>query len=69
MRRLVSGSIAATAFSAGLCAIYWQVARADTLHFSFVFASVTFAIVCMHWLLEELDLVRYEPSRNLTHEI
>jgi hypothetical protein len=69
MQKSVSSLIAALALAGSLWAIYWQVACADAAHFSFVFASAVTAIVCAHWLLEELNLVRAEPYRHLVHEV
>lgn len=67
MRKWISGLIATVALIGGLFAIYWQVAQAHVLHFSFLFASAVFAVVCIHWLLEELDLVQGESK--LSHEV
>jgi hypothetical protein len=68
MQRLISGLIAAIALVLCLYSLVWQFA-AHEVHFSFVFASAVFAIVCVHWLLEELDLLHPDPSRGLSHEM
>ena len=65
MQRLISGLIAAIALFLCLYALVWQVAEHE-VRFSFIFASAVFAIVSVHWLLEELDLL--DPSRGLQHE-
>ncbi len=67
MQKWASGLVAAVALAACLGAVFWQVENG--LRFSFLFAAAVFAILCIHWVLEELDLIRAEPSRNLSHEV
>jgi len=52
--------IPVVALVACLAAVCWQIAYAA--HFSFLFASTAFALVSLHWLLEELDLVPRDPA-------
>ena len=63
IQKLVSGFIAAVGLLGCLYALYWLVAHPHAARFSFLFAAAVFAIFSMHWLLEELDLVRPGPSR------
>jgi hypothetical protein len=63
MQKFASGLVAAVALIACLGAVSWQIAHG--MRFSFLFASAVFAVLCIHWLLEQLHLVQ---ARNLTHE-
>jgi hypothetical protein len=53
-RKWLSRLLPAIGLIGCLCAIYWQIDHTHSARFSFLFFSAVFAVVCMHWLLEEL---------------
>jgi len=48
------------ALAACLGGVGWQIENG--VRFSFLFASAAFAVLCIHWLLEELQLVQAEAT-------
>jgi len=56
MQRWASGLVGALALAACLGGVGWQIENGMRL--SFLFVSAVFAILCIHWLLEELHLVQ-----------
>ena len=65
MQRWASRLVAALALVACLGGVGWQIENGMRL--SLLFASAVFAILCIHWLLEELHLVQAEPTGHLGH--